>query len=143
MPFLGQYGGSKACIAQLSESLAQEVAPLGVRVFCMDPSAMNTPQYTKVPEDHYKVTQIEDYQPMANKFVELASKAWSNPKGTTAKVAKVVADFVRREGCAAGDKQLPVRLPLGSEMRLQLEARLENTRKMLEEWKETIDSIDG
>ena len=143
MPFLGLYGGSKASIAQLSESLAQEVAPLGVRVFCMDPSAMNTPQYTKVPEEHYKTPSIKDYQPMADKFMELALKSWTSPKGDTAKVARVVADFVRKEGCAAGDRQLPVRLPLGSEVRLQLEARLEKTRKLLEEWKETIDSIDG
>ncbi len=47
-PFFSAYSAAKAALVRLSETLASEVKPLGIRVNCIAPGAMNTQMNTAV-----------------------------------------------------------------------------------------------
>lgn len=142
LPWLGPYAASKAAQGHMAEILAKEVKPFGVRVHTFDPSALNTDQYGKAPAGKWETPEIADYQQMANDWIEKTRRRWSRAPGNVSKIASLIADFARLEGCAAGDRPLPTRLQLGYEVRAQMLERIEEQRRILEEWKDVIEGTD-
>ncbi|CEJ86360.1 hypothetical protein VHEMI04085 [[Torrubiella] hemipterigena] len=65
-PWMGLYGGSKAALEMMSETMRLELQPLGVRVLsiitgAVDTNIMNTVSPASIPDDSpYKVKSVED-----------------------------------------------------------------------------------
>jgi len=68
---------------------------------------------------------------------------WYNGKqpGDPEKLSRVVVDIAHGEGVAAG-RQVPVSLPLGSDAWAGIDGEVGRERKILDDWKEVIESTD-
>ena len=104
-PGLGGYQSAKWAVGGFSEVLAREVAPLGIRVTCVEPGGMRT--------DMFGLSMLAepiapDYQATVSAVIR---SIFGNPdaaRGNPAKVAQAILQL-------AEDKQPPVRLLLGSD----------------------------
>ncbi|KAF2450666.1 hypothetical protein P171DRAFT_426993 [Karstenula rhodostoma CBS 690.94] len=61
--------------------------------------------------------------------------------GDPRKAAERIADVVRKEGMAEG-REMPKRLPLGSDALAVIRGKCEETLKICKEWEEVITSTD-
>ncbi|WP_223641229.1 oxidoreductase [Corallococcus sp. EGB] len=102
-PGVGAYSAAKHALEGLSESLAKEVAPFGVKVLIVEPGMFRTnllgPSYRRMPE---LAAYAESVGPMR---AHVAQSAGTQP-GDPVKAAKAIVDAV-----SAGAPTL--RLPLG------------------------------
>ena len=104
-PGLAGYQSAKWAVGGFSEVLAREVAPLGIRVTCVEPGGMRT--------DMFGLAMLAD--PIAPDYQGTVSavirSVFGNPeaaRGNPAKVAQAILQL-------AGHPQPPVRLLLGSD----------------------------
>src|SRR5580692_5266093 len=104
-PGLGGYQAAKWAVGGLSEVLAREVAPLGIRVTCVEPGGMRTDMFGL---SILARSPSADYEGTVGAGIRAAfgdpGRARSNP----AKVAQAILRL-------AEEKQPPVRLLLGSD----------------------------
>lgn len=104
-PGLGAYQSAKWAVGGFSEVLAREVAPLGIRVTCIEPSGM--------PTDMFGVSMLA--QPVAPDYratVDAGIRAiFGNPENARNDPAKVAQLILR----LADEKRPPVRLLVGSD----------------------------
>jgi NAD(P)-dependent dehydrogenase (short-subunit alcohol dehydrogenase family) len=104
-PGLGGYQSAKWAVGGFSEVLAREVAPLGIRVTCVEPGGMRT--------DMFGLSMLAepiapDYQATVRAVIR---SVFGNPdaaRGNPAKVAQAILQL-------AEQNQPPVRLLLGSD----------------------------
>jgi NAD(P)-dependent dehydrogenase (short-subunit alcohol dehydrogenase family) len=104
-PGLGGYQSAKWAVGGFSEVLAREVAPLGIRVTCVEPGGMRT--------DMFGLSMLAepiapDYQPTVSAVIR---SIFGNPEAARGNPAKVAQAILR----LAEEKQPPVRLLLGSD----------------------------
>jgi NAD(P)-dependent dehydrogenase (short-subunit alcohol dehydrogenase family) len=103
-PGLGAYQAAKWAIGGFSEVLAREVAPLGIRVTCVEPGGMRT--------DMFGLSMLEpvapDYQPTVSAVI---NAVFGNPDAARGNPAKVAQAILR----LASESQPPVRVLLGSD----------------------------
>jgi len=104
-PGLAAYQSAKWAVGGFSEVLAREVAPLGIRVTCVEPGGMRT--------DMFGVAMLA--HPIAPDYaatVEAVIRAtFGRPEGARGDPAKVAQAILR----LAAEDQPPVRLLLGSD----------------------------
>jgi NAD(P)-dependent dehydrogenase (short-subunit alcohol dehydrogenase family) len=104
-PGFGAYCAAKHALEALSESLAAEVAPFGVRVLVVEPGAFRTrlfgPGFRTLPA-------MPEYAETVGPTRAYAASAGGSQEGDPVKAAKAIADAV-----AAGAPTL--RLPLGAD----------------------------
>jgi NAD(P)-dependent dehydrogenase (short-subunit alcohol dehydrogenase family) len=131
-PGLGGYQSAKWAVGGFSEVLAREVAPLGIRVTCVEPGGMRT--------DMFGLAMLAD--PVAPAYQGTVSavirSGFGNPeaaRGNPAKVAQAILQL-------AGLPQPPVRLLLGSDAVHM--AAVAAAERMAEDarWKELSVSTD-
>jgi NAD(P)-dependent dehydrogenase (short-subunit alcohol dehydrogenase family) len=131
-PGLGGYQSAKWAVGGFSEVLAREVAPLGIRVTCVEPGGMRT--------DMFGLAMLAD--PVAPDYQGTVSavirSVFGNPeaaRGNPAKVAQAILQL-------AGLPQPPVRLLLGSDAVHM--AAVAAAERMAEDarWKELSVSTD-
>lgn len=106
-PALSWYHASKFAIEGMSESLAYEVAPLGIRVVLVEPSSFSTDWAGSSAAETLPENEIADYE----------STAGANRRGMRAVSGKEAGDPVRAAIAivdAAHDANPPLRLPLGN-----------------------------
>lgn len=131
-PGLGAYQSSKAAVGALSDTLFREVAPLGIKVTCLEPGGMLTDMFSaSIVSDGITADYDETIgAPMRWVFGD-TKHATSDPK-------KVAAALLR----VAGEEEPPARLLIGSDAFTQgtgvLAARLEDD----ERWKTLSTSTD-
>ncbi|HSR99624.1 MAG TPA: SDR family NAD(P)-dependent oxidoreductase [Kofleriaceae bacterium] len=104
-PGLGAYQAAKWAVGGFSEVLAREVAPLGIRVTCVEPGGMRT--------DMFGVSMLDapiapDYEATVTAVI---TSIFGRPDGAGGDPAKVAQVILR----LAEEKQPPVRLLLGSD----------------------------
>jgi NAD(P)-dependent dehydrogenase (short-subunit alcohol dehydrogenase family) len=104
-PGLGAYQSAKWAVGGFSEVLAREVAPLGIRVTCVEPGGMRT--------DMFGLSMLEepiapDYQATVSAVIGSIFGSPEAARGDPAKVAQAILRL-------AEEKQPPVRLLLGSD----------------------------
>ncbi|MCW2317548.1 NAD(P)-dependent dehydrogenase (short-subunit alcohol dehydrogenase family) [Rhodoblastus acidophilus] len=132
-PGIGYYNASKFAVEGLSEAMAQELAPLGVKVLIVEPGPFRTDwagrslKTPKQPIDAYADTAIARRE---------ATQAYSGTQ--LGDPARGAAAIIR----AAESDAPPLRLVLGSVAQNVIGARAEAFRKELEAGRETALACD-
>jgi NAD(P)-dependent dehydrogenase (short-subunit alcohol dehydrogenase family) len=128
----GIYNGAKFALEGISEALAQEVAPLGIKITIVEPGAFRTDFVTRslVITD----IQINDYEPVIGEMrqgardildMKLEFKEPGNPKKAALAMIKAV-----------DSDNPPLRLVLGEDAIYAINAKLESVKIELDAWKE-------
>jgi NAD(P)-dependent dehydrogenase (short-subunit alcohol dehydrogenase family) len=133
LPGSTAYHAAKWAVGGFTESLAQEVAPFGVKVCALEPGGMRTNWGTRAHQDLPELWP--DYEPSVGAVVGMLKPLWGKENGDPAKVAQVILRL------AASDR-LPAHLLLGSDA-LQYAAQAETARAAdAERWRGISVSID-
>lgn len=104
-PGLGAYQAAKWAVGGFSEVLAREVAPLGVRVTCIEPGGMRTDMFSLSMLAEPVAT---DYQATVSSVLHAVFGRPERARGNPTKVASAILRI-------ADEKQPPVRLLLGTD----------------------------
>lgn len=130
----GYYAASKAAIELLSEGLAHEVTPLGIKVMIVEPGAFRTSFYR---ETNLKGSErkISDYAETAWKRApEAASKKMDQP-GDPDKAGKVIVELIEKENP-------PRRYVMGTDAYKLVAATLESRLEEVQNWKDYSSRTD-
>ncbi|MBX0291101.1 SDR family NAD(P)-dependent oxidoreductase [Hymenobacter sp. HSC-4F20] len=103
-PGVGVYNASKFALEAIGESLAQQVAPLGIKVTNIEPSGFRTEWAGGSAT--YVDTQIEDYRATVGENLKGIQGYSGRQPGDPQRAAKIMFDVVRQENP-------PLHLPLG------------------------------
>jgi len=127
------YHAAKWAVGGFTESLAQEVAPFGVKVCALEPGGMRTNYGARAIRDTPDL--LPDYEPSVGALAKKLESHWGHENSDPVKVAQVALRL------AASD-QLPTHLLLGSDA-IQYAAQAETTRAAdAERWREVSVSTD-
>jgi hypothetical protein len=116
----------------LGETLAVEVAPLGIRVLIVEPAAFRTEGITSQGVI-YAGNEFADYDKPRKAMRELFKNPNPRFPGDPSKAMNVLADVVRDEGKAKG-KPWPLYLPLGKEAEEAIQSKSKIMQKVLDIW---------
>lgn len=131
-PGFGAYCAAKHALEALSESLAAELAPFGVRVLIVEPGAFRTslfgPAFRRMPA-------MEAYATTAGTMRDYATNVAGAQPGDPAKAARAIVDAV----AAAGPE---LRLPLGADAVSALRAKLQAVSADVDRGEPTARAMD-
>jgi len=127
------YHAAKWAVGGFTESLAQEVAPFGVKVCALEPGGMRTNWGTRANENIPEL--LPDYEPSVGAVTQMLKSHWGQENSDPAKVAQVVLRLAESD-------HLPAHLLLGSDA-VQFAAQAEASRAAdAEQWREMSVSTD-
>lgn len=131
MPALGYYSATKHALEGLTEALSQEVAPLGIKVLCVQPGGFRS----GIVERNLRSPRIDAYDPTAHAVMKmlLNDKEGVYARGNPDRMAEILIELV-----ASGD--MPQRLSMGADSWGAITATLEARRAEYERWKELSHS---
>jgi NAD(P)-dependent dehydrogenase (short-subunit alcohol dehydrogenase family) len=133
MPSLSFYAASKFAVEALSESLSHEVAPLGIKVLIVEPSAFRTDWAGRSAAE--VTSPIADYDSTAG-AVRRTIRSWSgNQAGDPVRAATAIVQAVEAENP-------PLRLLLGRGALAGARAKLEELRKDFDTWADVTTGAD-
>jgi NAD(P)-dependent dehydrogenase (short-subunit alcohol dehydrogenase family) len=130
----GVYASTKFAVEALSEAMAQELAPLGIRVVAIEPGPFRT-NFLDGSSLGVVSAEIDDYAPTVGKTRQWASDTNYGQDGDPVKAAKIIVDL-------AGRDDLPERIQLGANAFHRIEEKLARTARDQEAWRETALSAD-
>ncbi|MCE3008039.1 MAG: oxidoreductase [Bacteroidetes bacterium] len=119
----GLYNASKFALEGMSEAMAQELAPLGIRVSLVEPGPFRT-QFAG-PGFVQAENRIADYQATAGTFREKIAAVHGQQEGDPAKAAKAIGQLVHRA-------DPPLRLPLGKTALMTIQTKLDQVQTDLD-----------
>src|ERR1700681_3898050 len=127
------YHAAKWAVGGFTESLAQEVAPFGVKMCALEPGGMRTNWGARANQDMPEL--LPDYEPSVGAVVKALASYWGHEMSDPVKVAQVILRL------PASDS-LPAHLLLGSDA-VQFAGEADATRaKDAERWREISVSTD-
>jgi NAD(P)-dependent dehydrogenase (short-subunit alcohol dehydrogenase family) len=129
----GYYHATKFAVEGLSESLAAEVAPLGVGVTIVEPGAFRT--NWSGPSMKQSATRIEDYAETAGKRREATLATYGNQPGDPARAAEAVVIALE-----AGEP--PLRLLLGTAALGVARGKIEALQREFARWEDLSRSTE-
>jgi NAD(P)-dependent dehydrogenase (short-subunit alcohol dehydrogenase family) len=133
LPGSAPYHAAKWAVGGFTESLAQEVAPFGVKVCALEPGGMRTNWGTRAHQDMPEL--LPDYEPSVGAIVKALEPLWGKENSDPARVAQLILRL------AASDR-LPAHLLLGSDA-IQYADRAQAARADDEQrWREISISTD-
>lgn len=132
-PGVGAYSASKFALEGLSEALAAEVAPFGVRVLIVEPGAFRTGLHRT--GSRRETTPLPAYEQVVGPAREQQAAFDGRQPGDPARAAAAVL-----EALAADDP--PLRLVLGSDAADAIGGSLDASRAELAKWEELSRSTD-
>jgi NAD(P)-dependent dehydrogenase (short-subunit alcohol dehydrogenase family) len=130
---VGYYHATKFAVEGLSEALAQEVEPLGIRVLLVEPGAFRTAFNVRSARESRQ--KIEDYAKTAGATREQIRSFRGREPGDPARAAAAILKAV--ESTAA-----PLHLLLGRGTLREARAKLDVLRRDFEAWAETTVGAD-
>lgn len=127
------YHAAKWAVGGFTESVAQEVAPFGVKLCALEPGGMRTNWGTRANKDTPDL--LPDYELSVGAVIKALESYWGNEKSDPAKVAQLILRL-------AASEQLPAHLLLGSDA-VQFAGQAEATRAQeAERWRDVSVSTD-
>jgi len=127
------YHAAKWAVGGFTESLAQEVAPFGVKVCALEPGGMRTNWGARANKDTPDL--LPDYEPSVGAVIEALRSYWGNETSDPVKVAQLILRL-------ASSDRLPAHLLLGSDA-VKYAGEAEATRAAdAERWREVSVSTD-
>ncbi|TMW67906.1 hypothetical protein Poli38472_007578 [Pythium oligandrum] len=129
-PINGVYGAAKFAIAGISQSLAQEVAHLGIEVTVVDLGMFRT---NILSHERGFTGSIEDYAPVKKTLQEQMDAGIGAPPSDPAKGAQALVEAVTKTGRCVG-RTLPRRMPLGGGVLSFMDAELAAREAEKKEW---------
>lgn len=126
-PGSGIYCSTKFALEGISEALAQEVAPLGIKVIIVEPGAFRTDFSGRslVVSD----TQIADYEPVIGQYRQWVQDIDGQQPGDPKKAASAIIQAVNSENP-------PLRLALGADAVNAIDAKLKSVKAELDAWRQ-------
>ena len=132
-PGSSPYHAAKWAVGGFTESLAQEVAPFGVKVCALEPGGMRTNWGVRANQDTPDL--LPDYEPSVGAVAKALKSYWGHEMSDPVKVAQVVLHL------AASDR-LPAHLLIGSDA-VRFAGEAEATRAAeAAQWREISLSTD-
>jgi NAD(P)-dependent dehydrogenase (short-subunit alcohol dehydrogenase family) len=125
-PGVGIYSASKFALEGISEALAQEVAPLGIKVTIVEPGAFRTAFVGNIVGGEQVAA---DYQATGGQVINLIRSIDQQQPGDPRKAALAILQVV-------DSPQPPLRLPLGEDAVLNMEAKLRTVQAEVAAWRE-------
>ncbi len=133
-PGWGVYGATKFAVEGISEALAAEVAPLGIKVTVVEPGFFRT-DFLDDTSLSRAAQQIEDYRETVGRTRAHAADVNHGQRGDPAKLARA---FI----ALANAPKPPLRLPLGSDTIERIEAKNAFVAEELAAWRDIATSTD-
>jgi NAD(P)-dependent dehydrogenase (short-subunit alcohol dehydrogenase family) len=125
-PSSGIYGATKFALEGLSESLAQEVVPLGIRVTLVEPGAFRT-DFLSAHSIQNAANSIHAYTETSGKIDDLLEIAGKQPGDPTLAAEAIIT--------AVETKEPPLHLVLGADAVERARAKLERLLEEMDQWK--------
>lgn len=129
----GYYHATKFAVEALSESLSQEVAPLGIKVLIVEPGAFRT-DWAGRSMFESSIT-IDDYAETAGKRRSATRAVSGSQPGDPMKAAEAIIKAVKAE-------KTPLRLLLGTSALKIANDRLDALRNQFAAWADVTTSVD-
>ncbi|MGW1197934.1 oxidoreductase [Streptomyces sp. NPDC002536] len=129
----GYYHATKFAVEGLSESLAAEAAPLGIKVTIVEPAAFRT--NWSGPSMRQSATTIDDYAPTAGTRRAGTLATFGHQPGDPARAAQAIIDAITAE-------QPPLRLLLGKAAYDIATAKLDSLKITFDDWREVTLGAD-
>ncbi|PRX08259.1 UNVERIFIED_ORG: NADP-dependent 3-hydroxy acid dehydrogenase YdfG [Martelella mediterranea] len=132
-PALGYYNASKFAVEALSEALAKEAAPLGIRVTIVEPGGFRTDWAGRSVIE--SGTVIDDYAETAGAYRKGLKEGSGHQAGDPVSAAAAVVKITEVENP-------PLRLLLSAQAYERAMERVEELRRNFEDWKDLTLSAD-
>lgn len=129
----GYYHATKFAVEALSESLSQEVAPLGIKVLIVEPGAFRTDWAGRSMLE--SSIAIDDYAETAGKRRNATRGVSGSQPGDPMKAAEAIIKAVKAE-------KMPLRLLLGTSAFKIANGRLDALRDQFAAWADVTTSVD-
>jgi NAD(P)-dependent dehydrogenase (short-subunit alcohol dehydrogenase family) len=133
-PGWGVYGATKFAVEGISEALAGEVAPLGIKVTVVEPGFFRT-DFLDESSLVRTAQHIDDYRESVGNTRAHAADVNHGQRGDPRKLASAFIALVNA-------KKPPLRLPLGSDTVERIEAKNAFVARELAEWRTLAISTD-
>ncbi|KAK4647627.1 uncharacterized protein QC761_103100 [Podospora bellae-mahoneyi] len=134
-------GGTKWAVSGLTEGLADELKPFGIRVCCVEPGYTRTSFLAEGGGHRVKAKNVmERYDGLG--FREGLNAYDGQQPGDVDRCAVAMVDVLTSTGMADG-KEIPVRLVLGSDCLKVVRDKCESTLKLVDEWEAVTKFADG
>ncbi len=127
------YAASKFAVNGLSDGLAKEVGPLGIKVTIIEPGPFRTDFGGRSIRD--PANPIADYAETAGKTRAFFSSRHGKQDGDPARAAQTIIDIAQMD-------KPPLHLLLGAAALTGVRAELETRLRELEDWAETTKAAD-
>ncbi|VUC23271.1 unnamed protein product [Clonostachys rosea] len=142
MPGVASYNATKWAVSGLTESLAPELAPFGIRACVIEPGYFRTALLNSGGHRIHSARHIEAYDNTAARNIHGALNQADNKQlGNVDAAARVIIDVFTGTGVGAG-REIPVRLVLGSDILAGIKEKMADTDKLLNEWESVIITTD-
>ncbi len=132
-PGVGYYNATKFGLEGLSEALAQEVAPLGIKVLIVEPSGFRTDWAGRSANETRH--PIADYDPTAGARQRQIRGYSGKQPGDPARAAAAIVQAVE-------SADAPLRLMLGKAALAAGRAKVESLKRDFESWAEVSEGAD-
>ncbi|WP_319518337.1 oxidoreductase [uncultured Martelella sp.] len=132
-PALGYYNASKFAVEALSEALAKEAAPLGIRVTIVEPGGFRTDWAGRSVIE--SSIEIDDYAETAGAYRKRLKDGSGHQAGDPVRAAAAVVKITEVENP-------PLRLLLSAQAYERAMERIEELRRNFEDWKDLTLSAD-
>ena len=140
-PAFSNYAGTKWACSGISESLHEELKPLGINCTVIEPGYFRT-GFLNAGARVQSAKVIDDYTNTAAGQVRNAlTTVDNNQPGDVVKGSRVIVDVLTKTGVAEG-KDIPIRLVLGKDCVATIRQKCESTLALLKEWEPVISSTD-
>jgi NAD(P)-dependent dehydrogenase (short-subunit alcohol dehydrogenase family) len=140
-PFCGPYAGSKFALEGVVESLRCETERFGIKTLLIEPGRFRTDFLSLTGNLTRAKANISDYGQAYQSFLDVIAHEDQKQPGDVRKGVSVVVDLVRKEGLAK-DREVPFRMPLGTDCYETIKEECEETLRMLHQWEVVIKATD-
>ena len=132
-PGVGYYNATKFAVEGLSEALAKEVAPLGIKVLLVEPGPFRTDWAGRSLKRSNH--QIQDYAETAGAFLERLTRGSGKQVGDPVRAGQAIIKALESDN-------IPLHLVLGRIAVDSARSKIELLRRDVDAWEETSLSAD-